>query len=118
MRSYVVFRPADCSHFAGVPSTAVHVGRSDEADHSMVSLPNSFQMRVLGTDEFSVFCSHTHLVGRRLVAQVSAPVAPGTCIRIENSDAMMLGEVLGIWREGPTIFAAIELQHSLAGLQH
>ena len=116
MRSYVIFGSADFHHFAGAPGAAVRVVRPDEGDQSMIGLANSFPMRVHGTDELPVSCSHAQLVGRRLVAQVSAPVAPGTCIRIDNSDALVLGEVLGTWREGSAIFAAIELRHSLPDL--
>ena len=80
------------------------------------TLGEEFLIRVLGTEEFSVTCSLPKLAGRRLVGRLSAPVPVEACIEIDCDDALLLGEVLGIWREGSSIFGAIEIQQALVGL--
>jgi hypothetical protein len=57
------------------------------------------------------------LVGRRLTAQVSEYTQPDACVRIDCDDAFLLGEIIGCWREGPAIFAAVELFQALTGLK-
>src|SRR5262245_53179446 len=56
------------------------------------------------------------LLGSRLIAQVSQYLKPNTCVRIDCEDALLLGEVLGCWREGVAIFVAVKLIQMLAGL--
>jgi hypothetical protein len=56
------------------------------------------------------------LVGGRLIAQVSECLKPNTCVRIERDDELLLGEVLGCWREGLTTFVAVQVLHGLTGL--
>lgn len=58
------------------------------------------------------------LAGRRLIAQVSEYLKPGTCVRIDLDDAIMLGVAAGCWREGPTTLVALELQQVLNGLEY
>jgi hypothetical protein len=57
------------------------------------------------------------LVGFRLIAQVSEYMKPDTCVRIDCDDALLQGEVLGCWREGPVTFACMELLQVLTGLK-
>ena len=47
------------------------------------------------------------LLGSRLIAQVSQYLKPNTCVRIDREDALLLGEVLGSWREGVASFVAV-----------
>ena len=62
------------------------------------------------------------LVGRRLIAEVSEHLKPGACLRIDCEDALVLGEILGCWREKSATFAvvetfaAVELLQALTGL--
>jgi hypothetical protein len=58
-----------------------------------------------------------HLVGRRLIAQVSEYLKPDTCVRIECEDSFLLGEILGCWREGTATFAEMELLQAVTGLE-
>jgi hypothetical protein len=55
------------------------------------------------------------LVGGRLIAQVSQNLKPNTCVRIDCEDALLLGEVLGWWREGVASFVAVKLMQMLTG---
>jgi hypothetical protein len=55
-------------------------------------------------------------VGRKVLVKTSSPVSADTCIRIDCDDSLILGHVLGCWRENLTIFAAIELEDALVGL--
>ncbi len=74
-------------------------------------------MRVLGTDEFTMACSlHERVSPHRIIVRLSDPLPPGACIRIDCDDALLLGDVLGGWRQGSSIFAVIELRQALAGL--
>lgn len=57
------------------------------------------------------------LTGSRFIAEVSELLERDTCVRINCRDGLLLGEIRGCWREGPAIVAAVELLHSLMGLQ-
>lgn len=59
----------------------------------------------------------TRLVGRRLILQVSEYLDSNTCVQIDCDDLILLGEILGCWREGPATFVAVKLLHSLTGLE-
>ena len=73
-------------------------------------------MRILGEDEFIVSCRRLRQVAGRLVVQLSVPVPPNACVKINRDDAFLLGLVLGCWRSGSSIFGVIELQQCLIGL--
>jgi hypothetical protein len=82
-----------------------------------ITLDGEFRMRVVGNDEFDVVCNLEQRVNpTRLIVRLSQPVAGGSCIRIDCEDALLLGEVLGSWRQDLSIFAAIQFQQVLAGL--
>jgi hypothetical protein len=77
----------------------------------------TFMLKVLGeTQQHQVACKAANVVGRRLIARVSEHLGQDTCIRIDRDGSFLWGEVLGCWYEGSAIFAAIELKHSLSGL--
>ena len=76
-----------------------------------------FILNVLGeTGDHLVSGRAMKLIGRRLIAQVSEWLQPGSGIRIDCDDAFMLGEVLGSWREEDAIFAALDLQQGVTRL--
>jgi hypothetical protein len=77
------------------------------------------------TSEITVFTENRKFVlfwrtrfarGRRLIGELSAPVPPNACVKIDCKDSLVLGEVLACWREGSTVFAAIEVHQILNGL--
>jgi len=84
-------------------------------DHH-VQLPERFVIRMLGAKEQSIDGTGIKLVGRRLIARVAETMSAGELVRIDVQDAFLLGEVLGCWREGSAVFAAIELQQALTRL--
>jgi hypothetical protein len=57
------------------------------------------------------------LTGQRLIAQVSEPLRPDTCVKIGCEDAFVLGEILGCWRDQSETFAAVKLLQELSGLE-
>jgi hypothetical protein len=87
-----------------------------ETERLSVGIEEELWLRVIGVDEFGVSCKPKKLVGRRLIVRLSAPVSLDACVEIESDGALLLGEVLGCWREASSIFAAIELQQALTGL--
>jgi len=58
------------------------------------------------------------LVGRRLMAQVSEYVKPDTCVRIDCSDGLLLGESQACWCEGSAILIVVELLQGLTRLEN
>ena len=88
---------------------------SAETEYSSVALPKDFQITVLGAHEVTIACTLQQLVGRRLIVRLSAVVPTSACIRIDCDDALLLGEVLGCWRQSSLIFAAVELQQAVTG---
>jgi hypothetical protein len=59
----------------------------------------------------------TQMSSRVLTARSHTPVQPGLPVRLDRGDAMLLGEVVACWPEGPGQYAImIEMSESLAGL--
>lgn len=87
-----------------------------DANDRTLELPERFVISAIGGTEHQVNATGIKLVNRRLIARVSESLAAGECIRINARDSFVLGEVLGCWREGQAVFAAIELQHALTRL--
>src|ERR1051326_2069464 len=56
------------------------------------------------------------LAGRQMVAQLSAPIHGGACIKIEAGGSCVLGEILACWSDADAFFARIELREALTGL--
>ena|SRR5579872_2927264 len=90
---------------------------SSDTPLSSFAVKEDFRLKVLGPDEFTVACRlQEHVDRRRLIVRLSDPVAPGACVRIDGDDAILLGEFLGSWRQGPAIFGIIQLHQGLGGL--
>lgn len=84
---------------------------------SVLEINEDFTFRVLDDDGgHAARGTVAKLVGRRLIARVSEFMRAETCVRIDGDDSLVLGEVMGCWREGAITFAAIELVHALNGL--
>jgi hypothetical protein len=81
-----------------------------------VELPEKFVIRVLGEGDRKAQAKGLKLIGRRLIVQVSEYMNREDAVRIDSGDAFVLGEVLGSWREGSNIFAAIELRQALTSV--
>ena len=82
-----------------------------------MGIDEEFAFRVLDEDgEHPPTGRVVQLVGGRLIAQVSQYLKPNTCVRIDCEDALLLGEVLGCWREGVASFVAVKLIQMLTGL--
>ncbi|MGD0581084.1 MAG: hypothetical protein ABSC08_19445 [Bryobacteraceae bacterium] len=59
----------------------------------------------------------THMASRLMTVRSGAPVAPGVPVRIDQHDAMLLGEVIACREEGPGEYSLlIEMDESLSGL--
>jgi hypothetical protein len=93
------------------------VPSSSQPDSASIIPEEEFRITVLGADRFQVDCRPEKQIGRRLLVRLPILLPRDTCVRIDARDAMLLGEVLGSWREGSTIFGVIELQHGLTGLR-
>lgn len=85
-------------------------------DHHHVDLPDRVGIRVLGAKERTVDGKTVAIAGRRLIVQIAEPIPAGEAIGVDGSDSLLLGEVLGCWREGSATLAAIEFQHALTRL--
>src|SRR5437016_3154859 len=82
-----------------------------------ITLAGEFRMKVVGKDQFDVVCNLEERVNSsRLIVRLSQPVAGGSCVRIDWDDALLLGEVLGCWRQDLSILAAIQFHQVLTGL--
>jgi hypothetical protein len=89
----------------------------NHAPERPLQFDETFTLKVLGeTEERLVACKAAKVVGRRLIARVSEHLCPDTCIQIDRDDSFLWGEVLGSWYEGSAIFAAIEMNQALYGL--
>ena len=89
------------------------IGQPKAADSRPFGLPSSLRLRVLGENASVVDCTLHKRSGNRMIVRLSSPVPPRTCVRIDFDGAMVLGEVLGAWRDGPSLFSAIELHHTV-----
>jgi hypothetical protein len=86
---------------------------------AIVANTKKFALRVLDDHggHHLVAGGFARLVSRRIIAQVSEVLKSNTCVQIDCDDVMLLGEILGCWREGPATFVAVELLHSITGLE-
>ena len=74
-------------------------------------------MTVLNSnDRREILARVVTLSGRKLIAQLPEHLPSHTCIRIDCSDAFLLGEVIGYWQDGSAT-CVIDLQHALTGLR-
>ena len=82
-----------------------------------LEIQEKFTLTVLDTREKHTVAGRVvKLVGRRLIAQISEYLRTETCIRIDCSDAFLLGEVIGCWQEG-NVTCIIDFQQALVGLR-
>jgi hypothetical protein len=77
-----------------------------------------FPLKVLGAAETSFSCAIRQLVGCRLILSLSNPIRQRDCVEITWHDTLLFGEVVGCWREDSKPCAAVELAHSLVGVEH
>jgi len=97
--------------------TAVLSARPDNKLAHVAEFNETFAIRVLDEGDGHLSTGRVvQLVRGRLIAQVSECLRPNTCVRIECDDALLLGEVLGCWREGLATFVAVQVLHGLTGL--
>jgi hypothetical protein len=73
---------------------------------------------VLGAAETSFSCAIRRVLGRRLILSLSDPIRQGDCVKISWHDSLLFGEVVGCWQEDIEPCAAVELEHSLVGIEH
>jgi hypothetical protein len=95
------------------------VGRSKLASAENLAASSArCPLKVLGAAEGSFSCGIRHVLGRRLILSVSDPIRQGDCVEIRLHDALLFGEVVGCWQEDLEPCAAVELEHSLVGIEH
>jgi hypothetical protein len=95
------------------------LGRTETSLECALEIDEDFTLRVLLDEGGGPLVSGKviELLGLRLIAQVSAYMKPDTCVQIDCDDALLQGEILGCWREGPVTFAGMELLQALTGLK-
>jgi hypothetical protein len=86
------------------------------ADLGGYSLPSCLSITVLDRCGSAIEFIPKKLSGRRLTVHLAREIPPGTCIRIDYEDSLLLAEVVRCWQGGAWIEATIELQHSLVGI--
>ncbi len=90
----------------------------DSSRENTLEIAEDFTFTVLdSTSGHSASGKVAKLVGQRLIAQVSEYMSADTCVRIHCDDAFVLGEILGCWREGPAMFAAVQLVQAVTRLK-
>src|SRR3954447_13009527 len=54
--------------------------------------------------------------GKGIGLELNVPVAPGTALKVELEDGLLLGEVIYCRKDDSSYYAGVELEHSLFGL--
>jgi hypothetical protein len=75
-------------------------------------------LKVLGGAETSFSCAIHQVFGRRLILSLSDPIRQGHFVEISWQDTLIFGEVVGCWQEDLEPCAAVDLEHSLIGIEH
>jgi hypothetical protein len=75
-------------------------------------------LKVLGTPGTTLSCALRQSIGSRLILSLSDPIRLGDCVEISWNDALLFGEMVGCWWEDSEPCAAVELEHSLVGVEH
>lgn len=74
------------------------------------------RLNVLGAAPQTIPAQLRILVGRRAELRSESAVAPGTAVRIDLEDSMLLGEVAGCIPEGSLFAAQIEVVEAIPSL--
>lgn len=73
-----------------------------------ITLFGEVDVRITGTVK--------NISGKGIGLELDRPVRPGTALKVDLDDALMLGEVIYCRRDASSYYAGVELEHSLCGL--
>ena len=76
----------------------------------------SVAITLFGDPDVRLFARVKNISGRGIGLVIERPVAPGTALKVELEDALLLGEVIFCRREEASYYVAAELEHALCGL--
>ena len=76
----------------------------------------SVRLNVLGASPQTIPAQLRILVGRRAELRSECAVTPGTAVRIDLEDSMLLGEVAGCGTEGSLFVTQIEVVQAIPSL--
>jgi hypothetical protein len=71
---------------------------------------------LFGEPDIQISARIKNLSGRGVGLELEGPVAPGTPLKIELEDALLLGEVIYCRQDDASYYVGVELEHSLCGL--
>lgn len=61
--------------------------------------------------------AHIRNISRKGIGlELEGPVAPGTALKVQLQDALLLGEVIYCRKDAASYYVGVELEHSLCGL--
>jgi hypothetical protein len=81
-----------------------------------VQANQSVSITVLGEPDIRIPALIRNISGKGLGLEVQGPVFPGTLLRVDLQDALLLGEVIYCRRDESSYYVGVELEHSLCGL--
>ena len=76
----------------------------------------SVAITLFGEPDIRISARIKNVSGKGIGLELDVPVAPGTALRVELEDALLLGEVIYCRKDESSYYAGIELEHSVCGL--
>ena len=83
---------------------------------SRFEVNQSVAITLFGSPDIRLVGRIRNLSGRGIGLELEGPVAPGTALKIELEDALLLGEVIYCRQDEASFYVGVELEHALTGL--
>ena len=71
---------------------------------------------IYGDPDLKMAARIRNISGRGIGLEFEVPVAPGTALKVELDDSLLLGEVIYCRSEGASYYAGVELEQAMNGL--
>ena len=76
----------------------------------------SVAITLFGESDVEVSALIRNISGKGIGLELQGPVRPGTLIKVDLQDALLLGEVIYCRKDESSYYVGVELEHSLCGL--
>ena len=76
----------------------------------------SVAITLFGESDITIPARVKNISGRGIGLELEGPVAPGTAVKIELEDALLLGEVIYCRQDEASCYLGVQLEQALTGL--
>ncbi|MCU1234418.1 MAG: type pilus assembly PilZ [Candidatus Solibacter sp.] len=88
----------------------------DQRREARIQANQSVAITLFGDPDVRICARIKNVSGKGIGLVLDAPIAPGTALKMELEDTLLLGEVIYCRTDETRYYAGVELEHSLCGL--